>query len=205
MRAGPSGIVREDIAREKKALRERILGLRDALSAEGRQRMSGRIVGSILDLEGYRGARVVLAYMGFGSELATDALVAHGLAAGKAMVLPKVNPETRMLDLYLVRDPERDLCRGVWGIREPDPQRCAPASAEDIEFVLVPGVAFDAGGRRLGYGGGYYDRILARCGRALRVAGAFSVQLVEAVPVEPFDQLVDVVVTEEGSSKAPPR
>jgi 5-formyltetrahydrofolate cyclo-ligase len=69
--------------------------------------------------------------------------------------------------------------------------------AEEIDFALVPGLGFDRRGGRLGYGGGFYDRLLAGL-RAFRVAAAFSVQMIDAVPMAPHDQYVDLVVTESG-------
>jgi 5-formyltetrahydrofolate cyclo-ligase len=82
------------------------------------------------------------------------------------------------------------------GIPEPVPD-CHPVPRDAIDFVLVPGVAFDAAGRRLGYGGGYYDRLLPLLRpAAARVAGAFELQLVDRVPVSPYDLTVDAIVTE---------
>jgi len=96
-----------------------------------------------------------------------------------------------------VGDLDRDLAPGVWEIREPVPDRCAAAVERDIEFALVPGLAFDERGGRLGYGGGFYDRLLAGL-QAVRVTAAFSVQVVEAVPMSEHDQYVDLIVTEDG-------
>ena len=98
-----------------------------------------------------------------------------------------------------MRDLDADLTPGPWGIREPDPRRCPPVRPGDVDLVLVPGVAFDAGGGRLGYGGGYYDRLLGTCAEATTlVAAAFEVQMVERVPMGPGDRRVDLVVTERG-------
>ena len=101
------------------------------------------------------------------------------------------------LRLYAVASLTEDLLPGVWGIREPDPARCREASIEEIDFILVPGVAFDASGGRLGYGGGFYDRLLGHARPGVpKVAGAFSLQVVAAVPVEDHDCRVTTLVTE---------
>jgi 5-formyltetrahydrofolate cyclo-ligase len=122
------------------------------------------------------------------------------LHQGKILLLPRVNLQKGSLDLYLVRDPVRDLRVGTWGIREPRPDRCVRVDPHAIDFVLVPGLAFDARGGRLGYGGGFYDKLLAHglspC--AWLVAGAFKSQMVEKVPVDGHDVPMDVVVTENG-------
>jgi len=193
----------------KAAVRRAVLLRRDALPGAERALLSARIVATILDLPTYRDAGAVLAYASFGTELQTDELLRRVLADGKTLVLPRV--ERSGLGLYEVRDLARgpagdlagnlagDLAPGTWGIREPEPERCPPADAGGVGFALIPGVAFDRGARRLGYGGGYYDRLLAGGlpeGTPL-VSGAFEVQILEEVPLDPHDAPVDVVVTEK--------
>ena len=182
----------------KAALRRAVLLRRDALSGEERALLSARIVTAILDLPTYQTADAVLAYASFGTELHTDELLRRVLDDGKELVLPRV--ERGGLGLYVVRDPARDLAPGTWGIREPEPDRCPPADAVGVGFALIPGVAFDRRATRLGYGGGFYDRLLADGlseGTPL-VSGAFEVQIVDGVPTDPHDAPVDVVVMEKG-------
>jgi 5-formyltetrahydrofolate cyclo-ligase len=181
----------------KAALRRAVLLRRDALPGGERALLSARIVTTILDLRTYQEADVVLAYASFGTELQTDELLRRVLADGKTLVLPRV--ERGGLGLYEVRDLGGDLASGTWGIREPEPDRCPPADAGGVGFALIPGVAFDRRARRLGYGGGYYDRLLAGGlpeGTPL-VSGAFEVQIMNEVPTDPHDAPVDVVVTEK--------
>jgi len=181
----------------KPALRQHILACRDAIPALQRAQAGAAISRRIAQLARFRAAGCVLAYMTMGSEFDTASLVREVLAAGRVLGLPRVNRALRRLDLYRVMDPDRDLAPGTWGIREPDPERCPPLAGERVDLVLVPGVAFDAHRARLGYGGGFYDRLLAASlPRALRVAAAFSQQIVERVPVEPHDLAMDLVVTE---------
>jgi 5-formyltetrahydrofolate cyclo-ligase len=101
-----------------------------------------------------------------------------------------------MLDLHAVCDPAEDVAPGYRGIPEPR-RHCAAVAIESIDWILVPGVAFDAHGRRIGYGGGYYDRLLPMLpATALRIAGAFEAQLVDRVPTAPHDLPLDAIVTE---------
>jgi 5,10-methenyltetrahydrofolate synthetase len=181
----------------KAALRRAVLLSRDALPRGERALLSARIVTTILDLPTYQEADVVLAYASFGTELQTDELLRRVLADGKTLVLPRV--ERGGLGLYEVRNLAGDLAPGTWGIREPEPDRCPRADAGGVGFALIPGVAFDRRARRLGYGGGFYDRLLAGDlpeGTPL-VSGAFEVQILDEVPTDPHDAPVDVVVTEK--------
>ena len=183
-------------AEAKAALRRAVLLRRDALPDGERALLGGRIVTTILDLPAYENAGVVLAYASFGTELRTDELLRRVLSDWKSLLLPRV--ERGALGLYEVRDLEADLEPGTWGIREPRPDRCPPADPSRVDFALVPGVAFDRAARRLGYGGGFYDRLLAGGlpeGTPL-VSGAFGVQIVAEVPTDPHDAPVDLVVTE---------
>ena len=180
----------------KAALRRVVLLRRAALPEGERALLSGRIVATILGLPTYQNADVVLAYASFGTELQTDELLRRVLNDGKVLVLPRV--EGGGLGLYEVRDLAMDLAPGTWGIREPEPDRCPAVDRGGVGFALIPGLAFDRGGRRLGYGGGFYDRLLAgglSDGTPL-VSGAFEVQILDEVPTDPHDAPVDAVVTE---------
>lgn len=188
----------------KSALRKDILGRRDALDAGSRDASGAAILDRVLHLDRYRRSGVVLAYVGFGGELQTGTFLRHVLDDGKVLLLPRVNREERRLDLHEVKDLADDLETGTWGIREPNPDLCPRAEPETIDFALVPGVAFDPRGARLGYGGGYYDRLLAGCTgpRPFLVAAAFEVQVVDEVPLEEHDVRLDLIVTEGGSYAA---
>lgn len=184
---------------DKGSLRERVLERRDAMSPELQDAFSQEIIRNIVGLETYDESEVVLAYAGFGSELRTDEFLCRTLDLGKRLILPRVNRETKSLDLYEVKDLTHDLTAGTWGIKEPDPSRCDPADIRDVDFVLVPGVAFDSRCGRLGYGAGFYDGLLAnrRVSQTWLVAGAFEAQMVERVPMLAHDVHLDLVLTEK--------
>lgn len=180
----------------KLAVRRRVLAARDALSADFRVAAAQAIADRLAALSSFARARAVLLTLAFRSEWDTLPLVRAALAGGKVVAVPRVNAATRMLELYAVTDPERDVMPGFQGIPEPH-SHCAPVAPAAIDWVLVPGVAFDAAGRRLGYGGGYYDRLLPLFPpAAARVAGAFDLQIVDRVPAAPHDLTVGAIVTE---------
>jgi 5-formyltetrahydrofolate cyclo-ligase len=115
--------------------------------------------------------------------------------------LPKVNRRTNRLDLYWVNDLNSQLAAGLWGIPEPIIERCERLnSLNEVEFALLPGVAFTRNGARLGYGGGFYDKLLAQIElRPALVAAAFALQIVEHIPQEPTDVKVEWIITEQAT------
>jgi 5-formyltetrahydrofolate cyclo-ligase len=142
--------------------------------------------------------------MNFGAEFASEIWIAHVLADGKRLVLPKVNHHTNHLDLYRVDDPDNQLAQGLWGIREPIAERCERVSTlNEVEFALVPGVAFTRDGSRLGYGRGFYDKLLAHprdkkeIHQLVLFAAAFALQIVEHIPQEATDIKVGWIITEQ--------
>ena len=187
---------------EKSELRKQILSRREALGAAQRASLSKTITARLLALPSYESARCVMAYMSIGSEFDTAAFVSDLRARRKTLVLPRAPRGSRTLELYTVRDLEHDLAAGVWGIREPRSDICRAAQVDEIDFVLVPGVAFTTRCERLGYGGGFYDQLITQFSRRPPlVAGAFALQIVSQLPLSPRDQLIDAVVTEEAIYK----
>lgn len=186
----------ESLRSAKKALRAGMITRRDALDAETRHRGSQAITAKLLALPEYRGASIVCAYASFGSEFDTAAFCSDVIGVGKRLLLPRINRAARMLELREVENLGGDLVAGVWGIREPA-ERCPIMPLTSVEFLLVPGVAFTAAGERLGYGGGFYDRLLSGLNaKTPRVAAAFALQVVDSIPTGPNDQRVHLVVTE---------
>jgi len=181
----------------KSEIRKQVLARRDALSAAARKSCSSLITKRLLVLDAYRSANCVMAYATFGSEFETGDFIADLLAHGKKLVLPRVERGSRVLTLHEVQDPRLQLEAGVWGIPQPRANLCPVVPASQLEFVLVPGVAFTARCERLGYGGGFYDRFIGGlASRPALIAAAYSVQVVPELPISESDQRVERVVTE---------
>jgi 5,10-methenyltetrahydrofolate synthetase len=192
---------RPDSASTKAALRRETLARRDALDPGVRARLASIALSRVTTLSAYRRARAMLAYASFGSELDTRLFLREVLASGRLLALPRVDRAARRLALHQVRDPDAELQPGTWGIPEPDSARCRNVAPGEIDFILVPGLVFDREGGRIGYGAGYYDRLLTAWPAPVPplVAAAFEVQLVPAVPMLAGDRRVDLVVTESGT------
>jgi 5-formyltetrahydrofolate cyclo-ligase len=185
------------LRQHKQALRKEVLSRRAELDRAEHSRLGRAITASLLNLPEFGRARCVLAYLSFGSEFDTGQFVSALLSRSCELVLPRIDLTRRRLTLHRVHDPELDTLPGVWGIREPDPQRCPLADLAAIDAALVPGVAFTRRGDRLGYGGGFYDTLIRGWrSHAPLVAPAFELQVVEEVPLGADDQPIDAVVTE---------
>ena len=189
----------------KLSLRREMLTRRDSLEPGVRASAGAQIVARLRELPSLTAARTLLFTLPFRSEWDTMPLVRAALAQGMRVAIPRVNAARRMLDLYVIADPVRDIGAGHQGIPEPL-LHCGAVDPASIDWVLVPGVAFDRGGRRLGYGGGYYDRLLQLLApRTPRIAGAFDMQVVPRVPVGPHDATIDLIVTPSETIVPPPR
>ena len=187
-----------NIQARKQVLRQSIIAAREKLGNPENLRLSRAIIGGICGLPSYKQATVVLGYLNFGAELAAELWVHQALADGKQVLLPRVNRAGGNLDIYKVHDLQHDVAPGAWGIREPVAERCTRVDAlGTVDFILLPGVGFTRTGDRLGYGGGFYDKLLARLPhRPALVAGAFALQIVREIPLESTDHRVEWLVTE---------
>lgn len=183
-------------AAEKAAWRERFRRARLGLAPEHREAASLKIAARVLALPEVARARTVHVFWPIveRGEVDTRPLVRALVGRGVGVVLPAVLPGPAPRLAHRRFEGEDRLVPGPWGLREPTPDALAVAPAH-LDVVVVPGLAFDGRGGRLGYGGGYYDAFLAETA-ALRVGVAFAVGWAAAVPTEPHDVRVDVVVTE---------
>jgi 5-formyltetrahydrofolate cyclo-ligase len=176
----------------KNRLRERMRELRSGLSTERVDADSSQIAERLLSLAAFTRVRVVGCYLALPREVQTRELVAECRRAGKRICVP-----ARIEDGSYVMAWLNDGCEmvpGPWKILQP--KEICPVYQREIDLMIVPGVAFDQRARRLGHGGGHYDRLLARCS-AIKVGLAFEGQIVAELPVEPGDVAMDFVVTEE--------
>ena len=185
---------------DKRDLRRRMLACRRALSVEERASRSAVITEKLLSLDAVQKARTVFAYAAMKDEVQTESLIASLLDRGKRVAIPLVIGK-RSMEAALV--PSMDaLETGAYGILTVRAEQREILPPQEIDCVIVPGVAFGLDGSRLGMGGGYYDAFLPRAERAVRVAAAFQCQISEDIPSLPYDCGVDWIVTEQGVFKA---
>jgi 5-formyltetrahydrofolate cyclo-ligase len=181
----------------KKALRKRLLAERNSLSAPERILKSSRIMYRLMALQEYRMARTVMFFVSHGSEVITDIMIGQALRDGKHAAVPRTDPANCGISAHKVKSLEHDLEPRTYGIREPKPGSCPEVAPGKIDLVLVPGVAFDAAGHRIGYGKGYYDKWLKKFAIGKRVGICFDCQLIRSVPKTESDMPVAKIVTEK--------
>ncbi len=188
----------------KKTLRAKLLKRRDSIPPEQKSLKDTAIRKRLFALDAFKKAKSLLLYASFRSEVDTTGCMTEIISLGKRLILPAVDPARRELNLYEVKEIS-ELKPGYMGIREPGIRENRQVSIEDIDLIIVPGVGFDQECNRLGYGGGYYDRLLGgETGQRLRAEGrisaialGFEEQITGKIPAEPHDIRVDMIVTEK--------
>ncbi len=181
----------------KRGIRDRIRKALVSQSPDLRSSRSAAIQKGLFGLGVFKRATNVLFYVSLPAEVDTLPMIGEALALGKNVVVPKTDLEKKELELYQIHYPEKDLARGAYGILEPVPSRTRRTEVSDIECVIVPGIAFDAAGHRIGQGAGFYDRLLKKIGPQVPKIGlAYSFQVLSSIPFESHDEKVDLVLTE---------
>jgi 5-formyltetrahydrofolate cyclo-ligase len=180
---------------EKKRLRKEILQRMNALSEEQYTTLSAKIVDSLYKQREWIEAKTIGITLSMEREVNTYAIIEKAWEEGKAIVVPKCNRETRTMTFRQITNFEQ-LETVYMNLREPDPSITEEVSAEEIDLLLVPGVAFTRKGERVGYGGGYYDRYLVNY-KEKALSLVFDFQIVSHIPVEPFDKTVQKIITEK--------
>ena len=183
------------LAANKKALRASIKQKRRALSIEYRQQASRKMQAELTRLPCYQAAEYIMLYMAMQDEVQLDELIAMVLKDGKKAVIPLATGAGLMEAVEL--SDMADLVPDKYGIKTVSEEKRRLIAPDKIDLIIVPGVAFDKAGHRLGMGGGFYDRFMLRASRAVRAALAYDCQLLAAVPAEVHDLTVDYIITEK--------
>lgn len=192
----------------KQALRIEMASRRDELSEEERAEHSKKACGYASEIMKRLQLQSMMIYVPFRSELDSRPLIEWAWREGVHVIVPRSMPEDRSMELYELKA-WNELVTGAYGIWEPDPSRSHKWMYGNPDVIWVPGLAFDRTGGRLGYGGGYYDRLSDRLGEGgqdkthqtrepLWMGIAYEVQVVEHVPMEDHDRVLDGLVTERG-------
>ena len=176
---------------EKKELRKIIRQRKAALSCEERKRLSHEVCRKVMETEVWQEARTIFLYMAMDDEVDTRELIADGMRKGKTVVLPTCVGNDLVLRVY---EGEESMVSGAYGIMEPTGRVMEEKDYGEIDLAVVPGVAFDKDGGRMGRGRGFYDRTLRKMPRCYKMGVCWEVQMVEKVPMDEFDIKMNNVI-----------
>lgn len=179
----------------KKTIRDQVLKRLKTMDQDKKKSKDQAIYENLFASKFFKEAQTLMAYMSFGTEIDTQPIIQRAWKEGKTVAIPYTIKETRLIKPALINSLD-DLSPGAYGILGPDEESLKVISKEDLDLVIVPGVAFDKSGYRIGYGGGYYDRFLEKL-HVNTLAILYEDQLIERVPREDHDIRVQVLVTEK--------
>ena len=185
------------IAIERERVRTETLHRRDALTSEERTRLSQRIVDSTARWIQRQGFDAVMLYLNMRSEVETTGLLEGLLNSGKQVCAPVVDTERLELVPRRIQNLKTEVVRHPYGMLEPS-TACPIFPTEQLQLIIVPGIAFDCNGYRLGYGKGFYDRFLTKCPHVVAIGLAYQIQLVEDTFPQTWDVPVQHIFTETG-------
>jgi len=189
-----------DVVRErKKTIRKEILTLLRNQKEDDWLRKSERIKTVFFQDPDVQNSKTVLFYASFQGEVDTFGLMRDAIKTGKQIALPVVDVQNKEIIPKRVTSLEDDLTYGPYHIQQPHEKNTREIALPEIDVVVVPGVAFDRRGFRLGRGAGYYDRFLKNFPQGIPLIGlAFDFQILDSLPLEPHDLSVTRVVTNSG-------
>lgn len=179
----------------KKSLRKKLLSIRKEISEENLEIKSKKIFENIIKSEILNNKKNVMVYMDFRNEVKTLELIKYLFENNYNVILPRVNFKTGFLDLFHVSSLD-SMVLSSYGILEPTPEKSEYASVKDIDLIFVPGVGFDKRFYRIGYGGGYYDKLLPETENCIFCALAFDEQMLDEVAKDDYDVQMDMIITD---------
>lgn len=190
----------EALFQQKTTIRKEILEKRNSQDPKIRIAQSRSIIRTLLSRKEFQEADKILIYLSKDGEVGTDNLLGRAFELGKRVYVPVVDRESDELHISELPGPDTSFRLGAFGVREPEEEDLNFVSPDQIDLVIAPGLAFDRRGGRIGYGKGYYDRLLNRLGSQVpRIALAFDFQVLDTVPQEENDIQVDAIITEKST------
>lgn len=194
----------EALFQQKATIRKEILEKRKSQDPKIRDAQSRSIMRTLVGRKEFQKADRILVYLSKDGEVCTDNLLDRAFELGKRVCVPVVDRENDELRISELPGPEIDFRLGAFGVREPAEEDLNFVPPDQIDLVIAPGLAFDRRGGRIGYGKGYYDRLLSRLdSRVPRIALAFDFQILDAVPQDESDIQVDIIITEKSTMNCP--
>ena len=188
----------DDVQETKQEVRAAMIGRIEDLSEKEFSDLTGKVEERLFDFANFLEARIILFYMAGPGQVPTENIIRKSFEMGKIVVLPAFDPENFDATLMKIDHPEKDLRPGSRGLPEPNPARCKKVPIDCIDIAIIPSVALDEKGGRVGSGDGCYDRLIPHLPITTRkVALAYDFQVSAQVPMEPHDKYIDIIVTDK--------
>jgi 5-formyltetrahydrofolate cyclo-ligase len=188
----------DEIKALKEQIRKDMAKVINGFTEKQRMAKTNSIEGKLFDFANFLEARIVLLYIEGENEVRTRNIFKQSLKINKILVLPAFEPERFKASIYKVDSLEKDLQPGPRGVPQPNPARCKQVPVQKVDIAIIPGLAFDEKGGRIGSGKGYYDRLIPELPATTRkVALAFEEQIMPQVPSESHDKHVDIIITDK--------
>lgn len=189
---------------DKANLRKTMLNKRNELNSELVELAGEKLLQKLIDMDALRAESCIFTYVDMNNELSTHRILNYCFEHNIRVCVPKVVPDgnTKVMKPYLIDNLDSDLARGTFGVMEPtfsdEVAKTREVFINDIDVVLVPGLAFDEMGNRIGYGGGYYDKFFAQLhkkGKPLKVGICYDFQVIDKIQGENHDVPMDLVIS----------
>jgi len=188
----------EDLKDKKQDLRKKIEKKLSSLSKEEIRKKYKLIENQLFEFANFVEADAALLYVSHPNEVDTRHILKRCKQTSKEIVLPLFNSSSNGVQFYKVNDIDADLRTNSDKVLEPDPDRCKSVGLQDIDIAIIPGIAFDGKGGRLGDGTGRYDRIMPKLPiTARKIAVAIEDQITQSIPMESHDKYVDIIITDK--------
>lgn len=188
----------DEIFEKKQEIRQGITNSLETLSTEEKAEKTRGIENRVFEFANFLEAKVVLLYVASKNEVRTEGILRRCFDYNKIVVLPAFETTRYKIKLYKIENPSVDIILGSRQIPEPNPAKCKVVPMDCLDIALIPAVALDEKGGRIGSGEGYYDRFIPKLPITTRkVALAFEDQILPQVPMESHDKHVDIIITEK--------
>lgn len=189
-----------DYFNAKKTLRKEILKKRENIDIDNKEKMDKEIIRRFCESKYYKDAKHIFIYISYGTEINTRGIIKKALNENKKIYVPRTELDTRIMDAVEITSMD-NLIKSSYGILEPS-KGDVEINPNELELIVVPGIAFDRSGGRMGYGAGFYDRYFKKIheenvGRITKVALAYDFQVIDKVPMNKQDVPVDYIITEK--------
>ncbi|MGE4282720.1 MAG: 5-formyltetrahydrofolate cyclo-ligase [Clostridia bacterium] len=182
----------------KKDLRSYFLKIREGINKTEAANKSKVITDKLIKTTWYKRSQYIMTYIDFKNEVVTREFIRYALNEGKQIIVPITDTSSKKMILSELKNFDTELCISNYGILEPKNEFVREVGSDVLDLILVPGLVFDTAGYRVGYGGGYYDKLLQqKNSRAVAVGVAFDFQIINHVPAEHYDRKVDYIITDE--------